>query len=285
MVSTWREQLGPPWYGVDDWTLRALEIHETRVDALGPGRELLDLGDALVLFDRDDPDPFFNRVGAIRWPAEPGALDARIDEIVRLFEARQRQPYLWLPAGFVSPVDLSDRLRARGFLEVGGGARVMLHVRDPRAGRPLPPGARLERLGSDGPDAAAAEARVAAGVVAEAFGIGADRTRSLVSEIAADLADSSAEVRLIRVDGVPAAVGRRHGVDGMSYLSAIGVRSAFQGRGLGEAVTRALVEGALGAAHELIYLGVYADNERATRMYQRVGFAHLGDTAPEFLLP
>ncbi len=285
-MSTWREHLGPPWYGVDDSTLRALEIHETRVDALGPGRELVDLGDAMALFDRDDPDPFFNRVAAIRWPTEPAALDARIDAVDRLFESRRRQPYLWLPPGFVSPSDLPDRLRDRGFLKVGGGARVMLHVRDPRAGtiRPLPPAARLERLGANQPDSAA-EARAAAGVVAEAFGISADRARALGAEIAADVEDPTADVRLIRVDGVPAAVGRRHGMDRMSYLSAIGVRSAYQGLGLGEAVTRALVEEALLAGHDLIYLGVYTDNERAARMYQRVGFANLGGMAPEFLRP
>jgi diamine N-acetyltransferase len=286
-MTTWREHLGPPWYGVDDATYRELEVHETRVDALGPGRELVDLGDALALFDRVDPDPFFNRLGAIRWPTEPAAFDARIDAFLRLFEARRRQPYLWLPAGFVSPPDLPERLRSRGFIEVGGGARVMLHVRDPRAGtvRPLPPGASLERLSVDGPASAAAEAGAAASIVAEAFGVSADRTRSLALEIAADLEDPAADVRLIRVEGVPAAVGRRHGADRMSYLSAIGVRADYQGLGLGEAVTRALVEGALAAGHELIYLGVYAENARANRMYQRVGFENLGGTAAEFLLP
>ena len=286
-MTAWREHLGPPWYGVDDATLRTLEIHEARVDALGPSRELVDLGDALALFDGDDPDPFFNRLGAIRWPTERTAFDARIEAVLRLFEARQRQPYLWLPAGFVSPPDLPERLRSRGFVEVGGGARLMLHVRDPRAGaiRPLPPGASLERLSADGPGAAATEARAAAAIVAKAFGVGADRSRSLSLEIAADLQDPTADVRLIRVDGVPAAVGRRHGVDGMSYLSAIGVRADYQGLGLGEAVTRALVEEALAAGHELIYLGVYAENERATRMYRRVGFANLGGIAAEYLLP
>ena len=71
----------------------------------------------------------------------------------------------------------------------------------------------------------------------------------------------------------------------MSYLSAIGVGVAYQGLGLGEAITRALVEEALGIGHDLIYLGVYADNDRAIRMYQRVGFATLGGPAAEFLRP
>lgn len=286
-MSTWREGLGPPWYGVDDATLRALEIHETRVNARGPGRDLVDLGDALALFDGDDPDPFFNRVGAVRWPTERTVLDGRIDAVLRLFEVRQRQPYLWLPPGFVSPPDLSDRLRARGFIAVGGGARMMLHVRDPRAGpiRPLPPGASLERLAADRPGAGAQDARAAASVVAEAFGMTADRVHSLEVEITADLHDPAADVRLIRVDGVPAAVGRSHGVGRLSYLSAIGVRDAYQGLGLGETVTRALVEEALRVGGDLVYLGVYADNDRATRMYQRVGFATLGGPAAEYLLP
>lgn len=286
-MSSWRETLGPPWYGVDDATLRALEVFETRVNALGPGRDVIDLGDAFALFDDDDPDPFFNRVGAIRWPSDQGALDARIDEVLRLFEARRRQPYLWLPTGFVSPPDLPDRLRARGFIEVGGGARVMLHVHDPVAvpSRALPPGATLERLVAERPGPAAVDARGAAGIVAEAFGMTADRVHSLEVELIADLGDPAADVRLIRVEGVPAAVGRAHSLDRMSYLSAIGVRAAYQGLGLGEAITRALVDEALTAGHDLIYLGVYAENDRARRLYERVGFATLGGKAPEYLLP
>ena len=151
--------------------------------------------------------------------------------------------------------------------------------------RSLPPGTTLERLMADRPSAGVADARTAAAVVAEAFGISSDRVRSLEAEIAADLEDPAADVRLIRVDGVPAAVGRRHGVERMSYLSAIGVLTAYQGLGLGEAITRALVEEALSLGHDLVYLGVYAENDRAARMYERVGFANLGGTAPEFLLP
>ena len=36
-----------------------------------PGRELRDLGDAILLDDPNDPEPFWNRIEAIRWPAEP----------------------------------------------------------------------------------------------------------------------------------------------------------------------------------------------------------------------
>jgi ribosomal protein S18 acetylase RimI-like enzyme len=285
-MAGWRERFGAPWYGVDEALLRRLEVHETRVHALGPGRELVDLGDALALFDLDDPDPFFNRIGAIRWPDDPLAFEARVDEVVRLFASRERQPYIWLGPGFRHPRDIVDRLRRRGFADLHGGL-VLLLVRDPgrQPSRSAPSGAVIERIGPGGAGRRARDARDAATVVAEAFGVSADRVPALRAEIVAGLDDPLIDVRLVRSDDAPVAVGRRHGFDGMSYLSAIGVRRGWQGRGLGEAVTRALIDGAREAGHELVYLGVYPHNERALELYERLGFAILGGPAPDLILP
>ncbi len=90
----------------------------------------------------------------------------------------------------------------------------------------------------------------AAMVIAEAFAIAADRQAALRAEIEADLGNPNVDVRLIRIDDEPVAVGRRHDGDGLGYLSAIGVRRAWQGLGLGEAITRALAESAAGAGLE-----------------------------------
>lgn len=286
-MVNWRPRSGPPWYGVDDALLRRLEIHETQIHALEPGRDLVDLGDALGLFDAVDPDPFFNRVGAIRWPSEPVAFEASLSAALRLFESRQRQPYVWLPPGFVSPPDLAGRLRDHGFVEVGDGALMMILVDDPRlrAARPLEPGSTLERLTADVADGGRGGARAAAVVVTEAFGVSPDRVPALTARILFSLADPAQDVRLIRVDGEPAAVGRRNDSDGMSYLSAIGTRRAFQGRGFAEVVTRALVEEALERSAEHVYLGAYRDNAPALTVYDRVGFAVLGGPALELLRP
>jgi GNAT superfamily N-acetyltransferase len=285
-MAGWRERSGAPWYGVDEALLRRLEIHETRVHALGPGRELVDLGDALALFDPRDPDPFFNRVAAVRWPDDPEAFRARVDDVVRLFAARQRQPHVWVAAGFRRPPDIAERLEARGFVDLGGGLTMLL-VRDPgdRPSRPLPPGCAIERIGPGDARRGARDAVDAATVVAEAFGVSADRLPALRAEIQTGLDDPLIDVRLVRSDGEPVAVGRRHGLDGISYLSAIGVRRGWQGRGLGEAVTRALVDGARDAGHEFVYLGVYPHNERARELYARLGFAILGGPAPDLILP
>jgi ribosomal protein S18 acetylase RimI-like enzyme len=286
-MASWRARSDPPWYGVDETLLRRLDVHETRVHGLGAGRELVDLGDALGLFDRTDSDPFYNRFGAIRWPADPAAFDERLDAILGVFAERGREPYVWLAAGFHRPADLADRLRASGFVEVGNGALVMILVDDPRKGpiRALPPGALVERLTSDRPDRGRDDAAAAALVIAEAFGITVDRQAALAVEIESDLDNPAADVRLVRVRGDPVAVGRRHDGDGLGYISAIGVRRAWYGLGLGEAVTRALVEAALDEGVEQVYLGVYADNAPALAVYQRVGFAILGGPALELLRP
>ena len=283
-MDTWRERFGPPWYGVDAELLLRLEQHETRVDALGPGRELVDLGDALAVFDRADPDPFFNRLAAIRWPDDPGAFDARLDAAVAVFAARARQPYVWLAPGFCEPGDIAERLRARRFTDLEGGL-VMILVRDPRTdpARPVPAGTVIERLDRGGPGDGAVDSRAAARLIGEAFGIGAERVQTLEVEILAGLDDPRIDVRLARTDGIPVAVGRRHGHDRISYLSAIGVGRGQEGRGLGEAVTRALVDGALEAGDDPIYLGVYLENRRAMALYRRLGFEILGGLSPDLI--
>ena len=138
--------------GVDDGLLRRFEIHETHVHGLGPGRRLIDLGDALGLFDAIDPDPFYNRVGAIRWPDDPDAFDQRLEAVVELFRSERREPYLWLPPGLYRPTDLVERLLARGFIQIGGGALVLLLVRISCRSGPRPgPRTVIERLSARGP--------------------------------------------------------------------------------------------------------------------------------------
>lgn len=277
---------GPPWYGVDAELLRCFEVHETWVHSLGEGREVVDLGDALGLFDGLDPDPFYNRVGAVRWPGDPAAFAERLAAVLELFEARRRQPYVWLPpAGAVSPPELAERLVAAGFVEVGDGAIEMVLTSDPRGtpARLLSDGATMRRL--EPGSRRRSDVAAAAGVIAEAFAIGADRRAPLEAEIERSLDDPAIDVRLVTIAGEPVAVGRRHDGGDLSYLSAIGVRRPWQGRGLGAAVTRALVDAALDAGRRWVYLGVYTDNAAARSLYEQVGFAALGGPALEFLRP
>lgn len=55
-------------------------------------------------------------------------------------------------------------------------------------------------------------------------------------------------------------------------LAAIAVSMQHQGRGLGAALTAAMTR-RLFAEYDVVALGVMWDNDRATRRYQRLGFA------------
>ena len=91
-------------------------------------------------------------------------------------------------------------------------------------------------------------------------------------------------VVLVSVDGVPAALARRASTPDGSYLSSIGTRPSFRGRGLGGLVTALAVQDAVAAGGPLIHLGVEIDNVRGIRLYERLGFEVLGEPAPDMLL-
>jgi RimJ/RimL family protein N-acetyltransferase len=57
----------------------------------------------------------------------------------------------------------------------------------------------------------------------------------------------------------------------------IGLADAWQGQGLGEAMLRRLIEDAREAKRDAIELTTVPGNARAFRLYQRVGFEHVGD--------
>src|ERR1700693_1643334 len=103
----------------------ALDRHETESHAI-PAREVRDLGDALLLYDPRDRDPFWNRLARIRWPADPAAFDRRLTDAIGAFLVLGRRPHLWPSPGHASPPDLVARLRANGFRDIGGGHLMIL---------------------------------------------------------------------------------------------------------------------------------------------------------------
>ena len=79
-----------------------------------------------------------------------------------------------------------------------------------------------------------------------------------------------------------AAVAKATTFDGFTYLSSIGTREAFRGRGLARLVTRRAIALA-GQESKYAYLGVWTENEAALRVYDDLGFASLG-VSPDMLL-
>ena len=97
---------------LDDATTRRLERHETMAHAI-PSRDVRDLGDALVLHDPRDPDPFWNRMVSVRWPASPDAFDRRLDEAVTMFALDARQPHIWPSPAHSAPAGPRGRGSSR----------------------------------------------------------------------------------------------------------------------------------------------------------------------------
>lgn len=259
--------------------LRRLELHEAHAHAHG-GREVRDLGDAILLTDPGEPDPFLNRLSGLRLPGAARACDARLTELYALFASLARRPHLWAWPGVSTPPDLGSRLAADGFVDLGGTFTMVLDER-PVPGA-LARSARVERLSTAG-ERAREVVVGAARVMVEAFGAVAGSA----DHVADDLARAPGpawDVCLLSVDEEPVAAGRRYTAAGMTHLSSIGTRPAWWGRGFAAAVTAALVDDGQRAGGGLVHLGVEARNGRALRLYERLGFAVVGERIADLLL-
>ena len=117
---------------IDPPTMRRLLLHEARVHAI-PNRVLRDLGDSILLHDRVETEPFWNRLEGVHWPAEPDAFDRRLTEILVLFASIGRRPHIWASPAHDAPTDLVARLAANGFRDMGPGC--VMAIVDPAPSR------------------------------------------------------------------------------------------------------------------------------------------------------
>lgn len=149
---------------------------------------------------------------------------------------------------------------------------------------PSRPDVTVERVHRIAGPVADEAARGIAIVLAEAFHVEAHRLGAIEDETLALLGRDEFHAVLIRADGEPAATARRTTFAGASYLSSIGTRPAFRGRGLGRLASAVAMHDAVAAGSRWTYLGVFDDNLVARRMYEDLGFTVLGGPAPDLLL-
>jgi ribosomal protein S18 acetylase RimI-like enzyme len=272
---------------VDAATVRRLLRHEAQVHA-APRRELRDLGDALLLHDPFDAEPFWNRAEAIRWPADPVAFDRRLTELAVLFASLGRQPHVWVSPPHDEPIDLAARLAANGFENVGEGLLLVTdgveRARAALASRPPRTAVRLERHSALRGASATHPAEAIVRVLVEAFGVDRARRPGVTAETLSSLEDPRFTHYLVWSAGEPVAVARRATFDGISYLSSIGTVAPVRGQGLGRFVTASAMVDAAQAGSAWIHLGVFADNAPARSLYADLGFVMSGDPGPDMLL-
>jgi ribosomal protein S18 acetylase RimI-like enzyme len=266
--------------------VRRLLRHEALVHAV-PNRVLRDLGDAFLLHDPTDAEPFWNRLEAVRFPSERAAFDRRLAEIGIQFATVGRQPHIWLLPPYDAPEDLFDRLVANGFEDAGAGHLMATTDATPARAAIAEAGdaeLRIHRYaGLNGPEAEPVAAAIVS-VLLAAFGVGEERRDGVIVETLATLADRRFTHYLVRLDGAPVAVARRATFDGISYLSSIGTIAQVRGRGVGRRITAAATVDAFEAGSKLVHLGVFADNVPGKRLYERLGFAFVGEAGPDMLL-
>ena len=268
---------------------RRVMVHEARAQQ-SVGRELRELGDGWLLHDPADAEPFWNRLVAPQWPEARPAFDRRLDEVVTLFSTLDRLPHIRpLPAGS-QPPDLAHRLLEFGFEAVGADRRMVLADRTPclalaeRWEHGPHDGITIERYPDPLPPARRAWALDAAVVLAEAFGVDPFRRLALETDVLACVARRGCSILLVRDSGEPIAVARRATIDGASYLSSIGTRPAWRGRGHGKVATALAVADAIEAGSDLVHLAVDVGNDAAVRFYEALGFVLVGDAVPDLLL-
>jgi ribosomal protein S18 acetylase RimI-like enzyme len=272
---------GPgPLHGQSPDSIRLLALHEAHAHAHG-NRQVVDLGDAILLHDPDEPDPFLNRLSAVNLPEDPAAFDRRLAELIAIFAELGRRPHVWLGPAFHAPPDIAQRLMGEGFVDLGG-TNLMIQLRRPRPPRIRTPNVTVRRLTDDAPDSSGLIEN-AAMVMAEAFGVDQDSMAEIARELEGGATPES-DVCLLSVGGEPVSAGRRYTAGGATYLSSIGTRPHWIGLGFGTAVTAQLAEDGRRVGGTSTYLAVEWSNQRAQAMYHRLGFETVGGRAADLLL-
>ena len=291
----------------DDLALgRRVMVHEAEVQR-GGSRELRDLGDGWLLHDPRDAEPFWNRLIAPAWPAPPLAFERRLDEVVTLFATLDRVPHVRPRPVGNKPSDIVARLLGNGFEQIGEDLRMVL--RDPgpcldlvRRATTGPAGririARYPGAASGPPRLWASDASL---VLAEAFEVDSLRRAALEADLLACAVRRDCSILLIFDADEPVATARRTTTRGGSYLSSIGTRPGWRGRGHGSLATALAVADAIaggghgrigghsgdgGDGHDggaFVHLAVDVRNPAARRLYARLGFEVVGSPVADLL--
>jgi len=276
---------------------RRMMVHEAEAQ-LTPDRRLRDLGDGWLLHDAGDPEPFWTRLIAPRWPGATTAFDRRLDEIVTLFATLDRLPHVRPAPIGGEPHDLADRLLMFGFDRVGADRRMALRDESPclelvaawereDRGRRWPGSLTIARFGREGAARRVERRRWAEQtslVLGEAFAVDPLRRSLLQGDALACVGRPGCTILLLRSDDEPIAVARLALAGDGGYLSSIGVRPAWRRRGYGGLVTALAVAEALAAGARLVHLAVDVDNAPARLLYEELGFEVVGGPVPDLLL-
>jgi ribosomal protein S18 acetylase RimI-like enzyme len=202
-----------------------------------------------------------NFAAAIRWPA------AEVDGRLRIVGERMRAAGVWPQVvvcdGLTEPADLPQRLRAAGWVPIGG-ERIMW-TRHPAVVPHLDPGLRIEAV-------TPATAQECVRLEAANFGLDPDAIADNARLLAQAVAAGETRAFLVRLAREAIASARMMPGSGVASLHAIGVAARHRRRGYGRLITAIATRAGLATGHKLVWLSVDETNVAAVELYRGLDF-------------
>jgi len=227
-------------------------------------RDTEQIGPFLVTIARHSSNPFLNY--AI--PDDGGTpSSADVAGLIAAYESRSRIPRLEYVTQLAPAVE--GALLAAGFVVEG---RLPLMICRPGEEQPMPLPADIELI----VPATDAELFATVAVQNEAYGDAAPGPEAATHMRESMAAGQLAVLARVVSTGEPVGAGvYTVPYQGMTEVAAIGVRAPFRRRGVAGALTTELARKAFAAGVSLAFL--MAAHEAEARIYQRAGFAHVGE--------
>ena len=225
----------------------------------------LDLDD-VAGYHSDVASPLFNVVFDARFA--PGSERERAHQVLASYLYREL-PFLWWTTPSTSSPALEDTLVDAGLMrEDVPGMHVGL---DGPVSRPVPDGVDLQLVTSETADSMIV-------TMMAGFGMPAELSAPMGAMFAGFTGEDVVNV-LATVDGVPAGTGTAFLADGTAGLYNIATTEVFRGRGVGYAVTAALMDHARdrGCAQAVLHASAMG-----RPVYERLGFEQVCDV-PQFV--
>ncbi|MDL2335693.1 MAG: GNAT family N-acetyltransferase [Chloroflexota bacterium] len=205
-----------------------------------------------------------NFVSCVRWPAAD--VLARLAQV----EARMRAAGVWpqvvVSEGLSEPRDLTDLLRAQGWVPLG--SERLMWTRHPSVVPHLDPGLRIEAV-------TPATALECARLETAAFGLDERAIEESAELLGHAVSSGATRAFLVRLVGEPIASARLvpgEPGSGIASLHAVGVTERHRRRGYGRLITAIATRAGLATGHKLVWLSVDADNAGAIDMYRGLAF-------------
>ena len=227
----------------------------------GPGCTLHDYGDVLWF---ETPIPILPYNTVLRFQVEQD-VDKRIDQLIQHFNDRN-VPLLWILHPSSVPIDLPDRLKARGLQEIEIAPGMARSLENLPAARPIPKGVEIREAMQDH------DLMELYGLAAWRWGVPEEyrpQLRKMIEEFQIGERTSKTRFWLAWKDGVP--ISKIGLYNGSGSAGIYGVATRPEARGLG--IASILMVEAMKAARQMGHkLAVLDSSPLAENLYKRLGF-------------